>query len=243
VRRRRFSESEFKLIVCANREFRSSVSSEFHRRDRNLSRLFKHFSFDITARWNWRTFARSRKRCRGGCWGVGYGESFSFRVICGSLVVRIDAASRPITIHRTTITPLGYIPARARRLSSTPFHPLSFSLFPACTRALFGASAFPDFLPTFFISTCLITNSQAYLPPAAASPKKNCPGFELLRVTPLTPPLTPPSPLARPLTFPLARLELPFVISPAEIQIIPRGANDYLSAAYRIFRSLFLSQF
>ena len=41
-----------------------------------------------------------------------YGGSFSFRVICGSLAVRIDAASRPITIHRTTITPLGYILTR-----------------------------------------------------------------------------------------------------------------------------------
>lgn len=51
-----------------------------------------------------------------------YGGSFSFRVICGSLAVRIDAASRPITIHRTTITPLGYIVTRAT---------VSYALFPS----------------------------------------------------------------------------------------------------------------
>jgi len=81
----------------------------------------------------------------------GYGGSFSFRVICGSLVVRIDAASRPITIHRTAITPLGYIPARAHAASLlhliSPSPSLPLALFPACTRALFGASASPDFLP------------------------------------------------------------------------------------------------
>lgn len=55
-----------------------------------------------------------------------YGGSFSFRVICGSLVVRIDAASRPITIHRTTITPLGYIPMR--RILVFPSFALSLSL-------------------------------------------------------------------------------------------------------------------
>ena len=37
-------------------------------------------------------------------------------MICGSLVVRIDAARRPITIHRTTITPLGYIPGAHHRI-------------------------------------------------------------------------------------------------------------------------------
>ena len=52
----------------------------------------------------------------------GYGGSFSFRVICGSLAVRIDAASRPITIHRTTITPLGCI---------YTYTPYSLPLFPS----------------------------------------------------------------------------------------------------------------
>lgn len=67
-----------------------------------------------------------RRRTREGDAGVSvYGGSFSFRVICGSLVVRIDAASRPITIHRTTITPLGYIPTR--RILVSPSYALSIS--------------------------------------------------------------------------------------------------------------------
>lgn len=116
------------------------------------------------------------------CW---YGGSFSFRVICGSLVVRIDAASRPITIHRTTITPLGYIPAHRILLSPSP----SRFLFPSSSYARVPSRAASPpplslFLLTFFISTCLITNSRAYLYPASLG--KNCPGFELLRVTPLS---------------------------------------------------------
>lgn len=70
--------------------------------------------------------ASGRRRTREGDAGVSvYGGSFSFRVICGSLVVRIDAASRPITIHRTTITPLGYIPTR--RILVSPSYALSIS--------------------------------------------------------------------------------------------------------------------
>lgn len=65
--------------------------------------------------------AEERRRWRRRRGGV-YGGSFSFRVICGSLAVRIDAASRPITIHRTTITPLGYILTRAT---------VSYALFPS----------------------------------------------------------------------------------------------------------------
>lgn len=118
--------------------------------------------------------------------------SFSFRVICGSLVVRIDAASRPITIHRTTITPLGYIPAHHILVSLSPSLRLSLSLARshACTFSCAPSSLPPSHhlsfslsLPTFFISTCLITNNQAYLP---VSLEKNCPGFELLRITPLS---------------------------------------------------------
>jgi len=147
-----------------------------------------------------------------------YGGSFSFRVICSSLVVRIDAASRPITIHRTTITPLGYIPAHHIFLSPSPSRFLSLSLSLARARALPRSSLF---LLTFF-STCLITNSQAYLSRFAW---EKLPGFELLRVTPLF----------------LARLELLFVIPPAEIQIILGGANCYLLAVCisNIFRSLY----
>lgn len=59
-------------------------------------------------------------------------------------------------------------------LSLPPLLSRSFSL--ARTRALLRR---PLFIPAFFISTCLITNSQAYLP---ASLEKNCSGFELLRV-------------------------------------------------------------
>lgn len=90
------------------------------------------------------------------CW---YGGSFSFQVICGSLVVRIDAASRPITIHRTTITPLGYIPAR--HILLYPWSTLFLTRTHACPLAC--PSLF--LLPIFFITTCLITNSQAYLSP------------------------------------------------------------------------------
>lgn len=116
--------------------------------------------------------------------------SFSFRVICGSLVVRIDAASRPITIHRTTITPLGYIPAHHILVSLSPSLRLSLSLARTHARSLARPSRFLPLiislslsLPTFFISTYLITNNQAYLP---VSLEKNCPGFELLRITPLS---------------------------------------------------------
>lgn len=64
---------------------------------------------------------------------------------------------------------------------------LSLSLFLVRTRALSRRLPPPPlslFLLTFFISTCLITNSRAYLYPASL--EKNCPGFELLRVTPLS---------------------------------------------------------
>lgn len=59
-----------------------------------------------------------------------------------------------------------------------PYPLLSLSLrFPlARTRTLLRL-----FLLAFFISTCLITNSRAYLPPRSL--EKNCRGFELLRVT------------------------------------------------------------
>lgn len=140
------------------------------------------------------------------CW---YGGSFSFRVICGSLVVRIDAASRPITIHRTTITPLGYIPAHT--VSSSFLRPHVFSLPLSRTHAC--PPAHPSlFLPTFFITTCLITNSQAHLPHFAW---EKLPGIWII---------------ARYSSLFLARLELLFVISPAEIQIILGGANCYLLA-------------
>lgn len=140
------------------------------------------------------------------CW---YGGSFSFRVICGSLVVRIDAASRPITIHRTTITPLGYIPASYPPLSFA----FSLSLSPSSAYARVPSYALLSLsLPTFFITTCLITNSQAYLSRFAWE--------KLLRIWII----------ARYCSLLLARLELLFVISPVEIQIIPGGANCYLSA-------------
>lgn len=157
-----------------------------------------------------------------------YGGSFSFRVICGSLVVRIDAASRPITIHRTTITPLGYIPTR--RILVSPSYALYLSL--ARTRALLHAllSFSADLL---HLSTCLITNSQAHLP---ASLEKNCSGFELLRVTPFSLTIF-LSPLLR------AALELLSVIPPVGIQIIPRGADYYLLAACIEYSGRSFSQF
>lgn len=107
------------------------------------------------------------------CW---YGGSFSFRVICGSLVVRIDAASRPITIHRTTITPLGYIPAH--RILLFPSCPLISSRpLPrthACppTRAPFSLSLRP--------SSSLLALLQIARHTYPASLEKNCSGFELL---------------------------------------------------------------
>lgn len=80
-----------------------------------------------------------------------YGGSFSFRVICGSLVVRIDAASRPITIHRTTITPLGYIPTR--RILVSPSSVLYLFLARTCAllRALlcFSADLLHLYLPYY----------------------------------------------------------------------------------------------
>lgn len=82
--------------------------------------------------------------------------SFSFRVICGSLVVRIDAASRPITIHRTTITPLGYILAHHILVSPSPsLHPslslslarMHFTLLRAHLSLSFSLSRPSSFLP------------------------------------------------------------------------------------------------
>lgn len=150
------------------------------------------------------------------CW---YGRSFSFRVICGSLVVRIDAASRPITIHRTTITPLRYIPAHRILVSLSPFR--SFSL--VRTRALLRH---PLFIPTFFISTCLITNSQAYLPAfrlrKIAQDLNYCAlSFSLFRA---------------------ARITIRY-FSGRDSNYPARCELLFIGRSYRIFRSSFLSQF
>lgn len=158
--------------------------------------------------------------------------SFSFRVICGSLVVRIDAASRPITIHRTTITPQGYIPAHHILVSLSPSLHLSLSLSLARIHALlrallpFSSHHLTLSLPTFFISTCLITNNQAYLPP-----------FRLRKI-------------ARDLNYCALLLSLSRMARVTIRYFSGRDSNYptrcellFIGRSYRIFRSPFLSQF
>lgn len=111
-----------------------------------------------------------------------------------------------------------------------PYLPHSFALSLSLSLSLVRTRALPRpslFLLTFFISTCLITNSQAY--PTSLRLRKIARDLNYCALL---------------LLF-LARLELLFVIPPPEIQIILGGANCYLLAVCisNTFRSLFLPQF
>lgn len=172
-----------------------------------------------------------RRRTREGDAGVSvYGGSFSFRVICGSLVVRIDAASRPITIHRTTITPLGYIPTR--RIFVSPSYALSIS--PSHVRV--PSSLRPRLSlrrPSSSIPALLQIARRTY-PLRLRKIARDLNYYALLFFLSLSLFLSPP---------PLLVLELLSVIPPVEIQIISRTTNYYLLAARisNIFGSSFLS--
>lgn len=174
-----------------------------------------------------------RRRTREGDAGVSvYGGSFSFRVICGSLVVRIDAASRPITIHRTTITPLGYIPTR--RILVSPSYALSIS--PSHVRVPSSLRPrLPLRRPSSSIPALLQIARRTY-PLRLRKIARDLNYYALLFFLSLLLFLSPP---------PLLVLELLSVIPPVEIQIIPRTTNYYLLAARisNIFGSSFLSQF
>lgn len=177
--------------------------------------------------------ASGRRRTREGDAGVSvYGGSFSFRVICGSLVVRIDAASRPITIHRTTITPLGYIPTR--RILVSPSYALSIS--PSHARV---PSSLRPRLPLRRPSSslpALLQIARRTYPLRLRKIARDLNYYALLFFLSLSLFLSPP---------PLLVLELLSIIPPVEIQIIPRTTNYYLLAARisNIFGSSFLSQF
>lgn len=174
-----------------------------------------------------------RRRTREGDAGVSvYGGSFSFRVICGSLVVRIDAASRPITIHRTTITPLGYIPTR--RILVSPSYALSIS--PSHVRVLSSLRPrLPLRRPSSSIPALLQIARRTY-PLRLRKIARDLNYYALLFFLSLSLFLSPP---------PLLVLELLSVIPPVEIQIISRTTDYYLLAARisNIFGSSFLSQF
>lgn len=97
--------------------------------------------------------------------------SFSFRVICGSLVVRIDAASRPITIHRTTITPQGYIPAHHILVSLSPSLHLSLSLSHAFTSSCAPSFLFPPTISLF------LSRPSSFLPALLQITRRTYPRF------------------------------------------------------------------
>lgn len=128
-----------------------------------------------------------RRRCR----SAGTAREFQFP---GDLWLprRENRCRQPPNNHTSYDyhTPGVYTRAPYPRLSFALSSSLSLSRSHACTFSCAPSSLPPSHhlsfslsLPTFFISTCLITNNQAYLP---VSLEKNCPGFELLRITPLS---------------------------------------------------------